>query len=134
MNKFAEYKLWDSMKSRCYNPKSPSYKNYGAKGITVCERWRTSYDNFIEDMGHRHTPKHQLDRIDNNKGYEPGNCKWSTPKENNLNRTNNIIVMFNGSKRVLSDVAEELGISVNTIYARYYRGDRDEKLFRSISS
>ena len=85
-------------------------------------------------MGHRPTPKHQIDRIDNNKGYEPGNCKWSTPKENNLNRTNNIIVMFNGSKRVLSDVAEELGISVNTIYARYYRGDRDEKLFRSISS
>jgi hypothetical protein len=69
------------MMSRCYNPKNVAYPWYQAKGIQVCERWRNSVAAFVEDMGHRPTAKHTVDRIDNSKGYEPGNCRWATMQE-----------------------------------------------------
>lgn len=78
------YLTWLAMRSRCFNPKNEKYPMYGARGVTVCERWATSFENFLADMGER--PKGTtLDRKDNAKGYEPGNCKWSTPKEQALN-------------------------------------------------
>jgi hypothetical protein len=76
------YKIWTGIKSRCYNPKVRIYKYYGGRGITMCDRWKNSFDNFLEDMGERPLGL-QLDRIDNNKGYSPENCRWVTPKENN---------------------------------------------------
>lgn len=73
------------MKSRCYNPRFPKYKDYGGRGIYVCERWRTDFAAFVEDVGAR-PPGKTLDRKDNDGPYEKDNCKWSTPKEQRANR------------------------------------------------
>lgn len=80
-----EIKAWEKMRERCLNPKDISYKNYGGRGITVCKRW-LSFDNFLSDMGKRPSPKHSLDRINNDGIYEPSNCRWATRTEQNRNR------------------------------------------------
>jgi hypothetical protein len=80
-----EYKIWEAMRRRCSKPSDPSYKNYGARGISVCERW-LDYGNFLADMGKRPTPKHTLDRTNNDGNYEPGNCHWATRSEQAKNR------------------------------------------------
>jgi len=67
------------MKTRCFNPKQHNWGSYGGRGITVCARWRNSYSNFLADMGRKPSRRHQIDRIDNDRPYEPGNCQWITP-------------------------------------------------------
>lgn len=84
------YYTWRTMKARCLEPKHHNYKHYGARGIKICDRW-LEFKNFFEDMGVK--PKgYQIDRIDNNGNYEPGNCKWVTPKENSNNRRKRPVV------------------------------------------
>jgi len=80
------YHSWQAMKLRCYYPSQPGFKNYGARGIAVCDRWRNSFENFLADMGERPEGK-TLDRYPNNDGnYEPGNCRWATLSEQQRNR------------------------------------------------
>lgn len=81
-----EYRCWAAMKSRCSNPKQISFPNYGGRGIAVCERWQQSFEAFLADMGRKPTPKHSIDRIDNDGNYEPGNCRWATAKEQRSNQ------------------------------------------------
>lgn len=83
-----EHKAWMGMRARCYNPNHQSYKNYGGRGITVCDRWRDSFHSFLEDMGPRPADHLSLDRRDNDRGYEPGNCRWATDLQQNRNRRN----------------------------------------------
>ena len=85
--KTTEYRIWCNMKTRCTNPNVEHYKNYGGRGITICKQWLESFEQFYKDMGKRPEGK-TLDRIDNNKGYEPSNCKWSTYSEQARNRRN----------------------------------------------
>ena len=84
----SEYRAWQNMKARCYNPNNKYYKNYGERGIEVCDRWKDSFENFFEDMGPKPSSKHSIDRIDVNGNYEPENCKWSTDQEQARNKRN----------------------------------------------
>lgn len=81
-----EYTAWSGMKERCYNKASGNYYLYGGRGISVCSRWKNSFENFYKDMGNKPTPRHSLDRIDVNGNYEPLNCKWSTMEEQARNK------------------------------------------------
>lgn len=88
-SKHPDYGIWSHIKSRCSNPSHPDYQYYGGRGIGVCERWVTSFDNFLDDMGPRPEPRYlySIDRWpDKNGNYEPGNCRWATVKEQNTNR------------------------------------------------
>lgn len=86
MTELSEYTSWAEMKRRCYTKQDEAYKNYGGRGIRVCERWRTSFPNFLADMGRKPTAGHSIDRFPNNNGnYQPGNCRWATRKEHGRN-------------------------------------------------
>jgi hypothetical protein len=87
MRRSPEYTSWTAMKMRCLVPSNKDYPRWGGRGVTVCGRWRDSFEDFLADMGPKPSPRHTLDRWPNNDGnYEPGNCRWATPKEQALNR------------------------------------------------
>lgn len=115
-----EYKVWATMKSRCRNPKVGCYASYGARDITVCERW-DKFENFIEDMG-RAPAGMSLDRIDNNRGYSPDNCGWATRIEQARNRRDNRIITHAGISRTLQEWANAVGISRERISDRLKTG------------
>src|SRR5215510_2760970 len=103
------YKTWRSMKERCLNPKNPSYKCYGGRGIKICERW-LSFENFLADMGDKPLGL-TLERKDNNGDYTPENCYWATAKEQARNRGTNRYLTYNGITKTLTEWAEEKGMS-----------------------
>ena len=85
-----EYKVWAAMKQRCQNPRDPRYHRYGGRGITVCPEWCDSFDAFLTHIGPRPSKGYQLDRIDNDGCYEPGNVRWATPQQQALNRSTSL--------------------------------------------
>lgn len=116
------YQIWIGMKHRCYNPSSPKYKDYGARGIRVCDRWRNSYQAFITDMGNRPTPQHSIDRINNDGDYEPQNCRWALPVDQSNNTRTNRIIEYDGKAQTITQWAKELGIWKTTLKARLDAG------------
>lgn len=129
MSKTPIYTTWQAMKDRCFNTKADNYINYGGRGITVCDRWVNSFENFIIDMGPRPEGK-TLDRINNNKNYSPENCQWSTPKVQASNRRNSKIISYKGLSLTVAEWAGEIGVKVGTLYSRLYRDWPLEKALR----
>lgn len=115
------YKTWVSMIQRCENPNKDNYDLYGGRGISVCKRWRESFDNFLADMGER--PKGTtIDRIDHNGNYEIANCRWASSKAQCRNRRSNRHLTHNGKTRCLAEWVEITGIDGATIDSRLKRG------------
>lgn len=119
---FSEYWCWQNIKKRCYSSKDKCYYLYGGKGIKMCDKWLSSFENFFEDMGKKPTPKHSLDRFpDKNGNYEPSNCRWATMKEQSNNRNDNVFIEFNGIKLTIPQWAERIGKKAGTLRQRIYR-------------
>lgn len=113
----AEHKVFHSMWSRCTNPNHVSYERYGARGIAICDRWK-SFAYFFVDMGPRPTPKHTIERCNNSKGYEPGNCFWATDRQQRANKRNTVFVTINGKRTPLWEYAEKVGTPIELIRSR----------------
>lgn len=117
------YTIWAQMKSRCYSTTARGYANYGGRGVTVCDRWRESFEAFLADMGDRPSPEHTLDRYPNNDGnYEPGNCRWATPAQQQRNKRNNRLLTCGGKTLCVQEWAELLGVRPNNIMTRLRLG------------
>jgi hypothetical protein len=115
------YTAWKGMLNRCRNPKYKCFEHYGGRGITVCDSWKT-FENFAADMGDKPSPKHSLDRIDNDGNYCPENCRWATPIEQHRNRRNTIIVQFNGQDHHIADLADAHGMDRKLLHHRLKEG------------
>ena len=116
-----EYYVWSAMKSRCNNPNSQQYNNYGCRGIKCCDDW-LFFDNFFRDMGVRPSNKHSLDRIDNSRGYSKENCRWATHDVQDLNKRTNRHLEFNDETLTVSQWAKKIGIRVTTLWKRLDSG------------
>lgn len=132
-NKATEYKIWASMIQRCTNKNEESYRNYGGRGITVCDRWR-KFENFFEDMGIRPSPKLTLDRINNDGNYEPGNCRWADNKTQVNNARSNRILEYNGIRLNAEGWSNKTGINKATIRSRlnYLKWDLQKTLTQPV--
>lgn len=117
MRRTPTYKVWAGIIQRCTNPNEAHYKDYGGRGIGVCDRWLNSFENFLEDMGEK-PPGLWIERTDNNKGYEPGNCRWATIKEQANNKRNNRKITAFGKTQTLAQWSDEIGIGASSISAR----------------
>jgi len=128
-----EKSVWKAMKQRCFNPNHKDYKNYGGRGISVCEKWRFSFNSFLEDMGQRPSLAHSIDRIDNNGNYEPDNTKWATIKEQSNNKSTNRIVDIGDEKLTVSELSERENIPYKLILDRLNSGKTGDDLIKPVS-
>lgn len=124
----AEYNVWAGIKRRCYNEKDGNYHNYGGRGITMCDRWFDSFSAFYEDVGPRPSKEHSLDRIENNGNYEPGNVRWCRKDDQMRNQRTNRWIEYNGERRILTDWAIYLGVSIAKFKGPLKRGKTYEEI------
>jgi hypothetical protein len=115
------WRVWTNIRSRCNHKGRSDYAHYGARGIRVCAEWR-SYARFLADMGPRPSEKHTIDRLDNDRGYEPGNCRWATMLEQENNRRNNIKLTHDGETMNMSQWARRYGMSGAALRQRLVNG------------
>ncbi len=120
-SKTPTYAAWCAMKGRCYNEHGLRYADWGGRGITVCARWRNSFENFLADMGERPEGK-SLERRKNHLGYSPSNCMWATPSEQGSNRRSSRMLTYRGKTMTLKAWAEEVGIERLTLHQRLKKG------------
>lgn len=123
-----EYEVWQNIKGRCYNPNNPNYKNYGAKGVGMCKRWRESFEAFLEDMGERPGAELSVDRIDVNKGYKPSNCRWATVDQQANNRRVSVYIEHDGMRMTAKQWSNYTGIAYSTIRRRHQSGWSDKDI------
>lgn len=116
-----EYRAWAAMIRRCYDAGQKFYRNYGGRGITVCDRWRESFDAFLADMGRAPSGRHTVDREDNDKGYEPSNCRWATRIQQARNTRRNRLLTLNGETMTLGEWSARTGIHYVTLISRLDR-------------
>ena len=129
----SEYRIWRMAIDRCSNPRSSNWKNYGARGIDVCQRWRDGFENFWADMGPRPSSRHSLDRIDVNGNYEPANCRWADWDTQGNNRRNNHVVMVDGVKMTLAEAIRFKGQNSKRVRMRISLGWSVERALNEAS-
>jgi hypothetical protein len=117
-----EYRIWSGIKTRCLNPRSEAFARYGGRGVTMCSAWANSFETFLEDMGHRPSPLHTIDRIDNDGPYAKENCRWSDRYQQANNRSSNVRVEINGQCMTMSEAAREYGKTRQHIRDRIEQG------------
>ncbi len=122
-----EYDAWSNMKRRCCSENGRDYKNYGGRGISVCDRWLNSFENFYADMGLKPSPDHSIDRIDNDGNYEPNNCRWATAEEQSNNRRNIVRYSYNGGDYTYTQLARIFDISEEPLRQKLIAGWPVEK-------
>lgn len=127
MTNSGEYNIYKGIIGRCTNPRDARFARYGGAGIKLCDRWAESFENFYADMGPRPSAKHSVDRIDNNLGYSPENCRWALPVEQSANRDCTLTVEFAGQTVATSVLAKAFGIQPATLADRLKRGWDVEK-------
>jgi len=119
MTRSPEHRAWAAMKTRCYNENEDGWENYGARGITVCDRWRDSFEAFFADMGPRPGPGYSIDRIDGDGNYQPDNCRWATASEQAQNRRGSCEWVLHGvTYRTQQEAAAALGVSMGSIMSK----------------
>lgn len=125
-----EYYSYNHMKARCYRTTCAKYKNYGARGITITERWlgEHGFENFLADMGKKPTPEHSIERVNNDGNYEPGNCIWATMDEQAKNKTTTIRLELNGQKTYQADLAKKLNVDPHSIEYHLGLGKTPEQI------
>lgn len=130
------YHTWEGMKTRCYNKNACNYHNYGGRGIKVCDEWLHNFKAFQEwALSHGYDNTLRIDRIDNDKDYEPSNCRWVTNKENNNNRGDCVYVEFEGETHTLKEWSELYNVNYQLVWARYRRGwSIDKALFTPVAT
>jgi len=120
-----EYHTWLGILRRCLKTDDKAYPDYGGRGITVCEHWQNSFENFLSDMGHKPSPEHTIDRIDNDRGYEPDNCRWATSDIQMSNTRANKFVEHEGRRLTYAQLARLAGVSPSTVTRRAQAGRLD---------
>ncbi|MBQ3021944.1 MAG: hypothetical protein IJD91_01275 [Clostridia bacterium] len=127
------YSIWKNMKQRCNNPNASKYGTYGGRGICVCDEWLNNFPAFRTwALSHGYADNLSIDRIDNNKGYFPENCRWADNKTQCRNLRKNVLVKYEGKLITISEVAEITGISKETLYYRFKHGYSNDQLFRPV--
>lgn len=126
----SEYVAWRNMKARCYRPEVKEYKNYGGRGIKICNRWLLSFESFYQDMGKKPTSKHSIDRIDVNGNYEPKNCRWATRKEQSRGLRKNVWFIVNGVPVIQKELSKMVGVSEPTIMKKLKDGMPKESVVK----
>lgn len=122
LTRSSEWIIWYGMRQRCYYKRHSSYHLYGARGITVCERWQHSFEAFLQDMGPRPSKQHSIERRDGDGHYEPSNCYWATSAEQGRNQRTNRHLEFRGETKTLSDWARTAGLRVALLHGRLKKG------------
>lgn len=123
------YHIHSGMKNRCYNENDKDYKNYGARGIKICDEWLDVSVFYAWAMTHGYADNLTIDRVDVNKDYCPENCRWATPKQQQNNRRINRLITYKGETHNVREWSEKLGVPYQTIYARLQRGESPDVLF-----
>lgn len=121
-------RIYYDMRKRCYNKNCKDYKDYGGRGITICDEWFNSFQEFYNwSMSHGYDDNLTIDRIDNNKSYSPTNCRWVDRKVQANNTRHNVLLTYNGKTQNMKQWADELGIKRNTICCRHRKGWSDKE-------
>lgn len=129
----SEYGTWLAMRQRCKNLKNAQFRNYGGRGIKVCPRWDRDFANFLADMGRRPSPTHSLDRINNNGHYEPKNCRWATPHQQQVNTRKRRVYEIDGKRGTILEHHLRLRtkVKLTTVLTRIYSGWDAERALKT---
>ena len=118
LSRSVEYGIWSAIKRRCLNKNCQEYQSYGGRGISVCKRWVSSFESFLKDVGLRPSTSHSIERMNNSKGYSPGNVRWATAKEQQRNKRTNVFVTIGGVRLCVAEWCGILNISNQTVSTR----------------